>query len=313
MDKNRRRWIYVRYFEGLIIEAKHDNIEPSIAQGIPGHVMEAEYFYFDTDPLTKKQLAIIGGGYEKCAPDFKLNRTNYPYYAVLYTLSGKCTYETADKSYKLTPGTLSLIIAGEDHRYICDPNDPMEHIFITFTGSEVKQLLAENTLAERRAFRVQQPDRVQFFMDSILQHGSEKFEYSHKLCCSYLRTMLMEQAAVIASSDEYMSMSLSTYRRCRRYMDEHFSTIKSPSQVADACKINVRYMAQLFKDYDRITPREYITRLKLNRAAQLLLNTDWHIKTIARLVGFDDPYHFSRNFKRMFDISPRNFKNTQDE
>lgn len=291
------------------MNAKHDQIDAKIAQGIPGHVLEAEYFYFDTNPLTTKHLAILAGGYEKCAPDFKLNRANYPFFAVLYTISGKCLYETCHQRYQLTSGTLSVIIPGEHHRYACDPNDPMEHIFITFIGSEVKRLLAESTLTERKAFYVDEPRRVKFYMDSILQHGLEQSEYSHKLCCSYLRTMLIEQAGLIANSEEFVSMSVLTYRRCRKYVDEHFSEIKSPRQVAQACRINVRYMAQLFKDYGRITPHKYITRLKLNRAAQLLLSSTLHIQDIARMVGFDDPYHFSRNFKKMFGTSPRNFKN----
>ncbi len=290
------------------MNAKHEQIDPKIAQGTPGHVLESEYFYYDTNPLTKKHLAIIAGGYEKCAPDFKLDRVNYPFYAILYTISGKCRYETSNQTFQLTSGTLSAIIQGADHRLVCDPNNPMEHIFITFIGSEVKRLFAESTLAKRKAFYVDEPRRVKFYMDSILQQGLMQSEYSHKLCCSYLRTMLMEQAAVIANSEEFVPMSVLTYRRCRKYVDEHFPEIKSPAQVADVCNINVRYMAQLFRDHGRITPHEYITRLKLNRAAQLLLTSTLHIQDIARMVGYDDPYHFSRNFKKMYGTSPKEFK-----
>ncbi len=291
------------------MNVKHDRIEARIAQGIPGHVAEAEYFYFDTNPLKKKRLAILCGGYEKCAPDFQLNRTNYPYYAVLYTLGGKCLYQTDRESYQLTSGTLSAIMPGREHRYICDPDDPMEHIFITFIGSEAKRLFTESSLAEQTAFRVEEPQRLRFYMDSILQQGLTQSEISHKLCCSHLRTMLMEQAAIIANSNKFVSMSVVTYRRCRKYIDNHFTEIKLPGEAAEACKINVHYMAQLFKDYGKITPYEYIMRLKLNKAAQLLLNSHLPIKEIAPLVGFDDPYHFSRNFKKLFGVSPRAFKN----
>jgi transcriptional regulator GlxA family with amidase domain len=49
-------------------------------------------------------------------------------------------------------------------------------------------------------------------------------------------------------------------------------------------------------------------RLKLNLAATLLLTTSRPVHKIAEQVGFEDPYHFSRNFKKFHGFSPRNYR-----
>ncbi len=67
-------------------------------------------------------------------------------------------------------------------------------------------------------------------------------------------------------------------------------------------------MSRLFKQYQNITPWEHIMRLKLNKAATLLLTSDLPVKTIARSIGFEDQYHFSRNFKKFYGYSPQKYR-----
>ena len=59
-----------------------DKIKKKYTAGIPGNVTDADYFYYDTAPADHWKLAIVCGGYEKCAPDFDINRNTYPYYFV---------------------------------------------------------------------------------------------------------------------------------------------------------------------------------------------------------------------------------------
>jgi len=142
----------------------------------------------------------------------------------------------------------------------------------------------------------------------ILNIGLQKPVFSQEICCSYLRILLLEQAASPSNPTAYISISMSTYQKCKRYIDSNFSAIQSPGEVANKCNIDVRYMASLFKKYGHISPIHYIMRLKLNKAANLLLTTDFKIKDIANHVGFYDPYHFSKNFKRFHGRSPNTYR-----
>jgi len=62
---------------------------------------------------------------------------------------------------------------------------------------------------------------------------------------------------------------------------------------------------RIFREVTGATPRDYLERQRMERAARLLLNGSEPVKAVADLVGYDDPYHFSRAFRRHYGTSPR--------
>jgi AraC-like DNA-binding protein len=276
--------------------------------GTPGNVVDAGYFYYDTAPREFKDLAIVCGGYERCAGDFDINRSNYPYYFVKYTLKGKGTLKINDQILSLKPGILTGFEPGTPHRYKTDTFDPMEHIFFTFVGNKANELLKKSGLNKNHYIETADSEGTLKMCQKILDTGLQKKMFSQEICCSYLRILLLEQGASLSNCTKAVSISKSTYQKCKQYIDANFSVIKSPNQVADKCDIDVRYMASLFKKYDHLPPSRYIMCLKMNKATNLLLATDLKIKEIARHVGFDDPYHFSKNFKQFHGYSPKKFR-----
>jgi len=283
-------------------------IKPKFIGGKPGHVLDAKYFYYETQPTSNSKLAIVCGGYEKCAPDFELNRSDYPYHVVKYTVKGKGSLNIHSKLHSLQAGTLSSFSPGIPHQYKANPDDPLEHIFITFLGKEAKHLLIKSTLYTKGALDVPNPDKMLHFFQTILNNGLEKSEYSQQVNCSYLRILLLELASEIASSEKTASLSEATYKKTKKYIDDNFSKLYSVRQVADHCQINIRYMSRLFKLHNYMSPRQYITRLKMNKAATLLLNSNFTVSHISLEVGYEDPYHFSRCFKKHFGLSPRHYR-----
>ena len=283
-------------------------IKKKYASGKPGHVLDAAYFYYDTAPKDHKDLAIVCGGYEKCAPDFDINRNKYPYYFVKYTVKGRGTLNINTRTLPLRPGILTGFGPGTPHHYKADPKNPMEHIFITFLGEECPNLFQKSMLSDEHYIFIKDPDETFSLFNKILRTGLEKNDYSQDICCACLRILLLEQASFLARKSGNYPISRGTYQQCKKYIDASFSSIKSPGEVADHCNIDVRYLSVLFKRYCHISPSRYLMRLKLNNAVNLLLTTDLSIKEIAAKVGFEDPYHFSKNFKLMHGDSPHHYR-----
>jgi len=68
--------------------------------------------------------------------------------------------------------------------------------------------------------------------------------------------------------------------------------------------------AQRFKRVTGDTPGHYLARLRVQRAMDLLRETDENLDAIAARVGYGDPFVFSKAFKRLQGVSPREFRNT---
>ena len=78
-------------------------------------------------------------------------------------------------------------------------------------------------------------------------------------------------------------------------------------EVSAACSVNGVYVSRLFKRYTKETPYQMLTRLKVTYAANLILRENLSVKQVGAQVGFDDPYHFSRVFKRVNGLSPKRY------
>ncbi len=286
-----------------------EHIKSQYAHGRPGNILEAEYFYNDISPNSSEEFAIVCGGHELCAGDFIIDRLSYPYYVIEYAIRGRGFLEIEGTTHELTSGIIAGFTPGMQHRYSVDEKQPLEHIFLVITGSAIEDIFEKCHIIQRGSMMSNEPQRSLEMFSQIIDTGLEKLPFSHELCCAYLKTILFEQAAGEAKKGRLHSESEQTYHRCRNYIDRNFSEITSVSEVADKCFINIRYMSRLFKSYAKITPQEYMFRLKMNRAGQLLLNSDLPVKNVAALVGFSDPYHFSRNFSKFHGISPKNYRN----
>ena len=273
-----------------------------------GHTSEAQYFFFDTSHKEEQGLSVMFGGFEKCTSDFEINRESFPYYVIEIPTKGRCSLEIEGDQYELKKGSLGGFSPGTPHHYRCDKNDPVEHIFIAFSGSEASILFEKSSLSKDNVIPLARPSYSLFLAESILNKGLEKTESSHQLCCVYLKALFLEQGSNLVLSGHSDALAMDRFWKCRKYIDENYSSILSVAGVASACSIDIRYMSRLFKKYGNITPHKYIMQLKLSEAANRLLTTSLSVSEIGYLVGFEDPYHFSRNFKNLYSLSPLHYR-----
>ncbi|MFC1761039.1 AraC family transcriptional regulator [Planctomycetota bacterium] len=283
-------------------------IRPQFVGGIPGHVLDADYFYPDTTDPDPADIVITCGGWERCAPDFDIQRASYPYWFVIYTLGGRGTLQAGDKTWTLTPGMLSGFAPGSPHHYCANPLKPMEQIFITFQGSQAADLFTQSGLGREPAQRVTDAPTVLGLFEQFLQTGLDHGPRAQAICGNYLRIILLKLMDSSVDNGPQRPGAWQTYQTCRRYLNTHFTLIKGPLEAAEACNIDVRYLAALFKRFGTTSPQRYLLRLKLSRAADLLLTTPLSITEVAGHVGFQDPYHFSRRFKQFHGCSPKQYR-----
>lgn len=88
------------------------------------------------------------------------------------------------------------------------------------------------------------------------------------------------------------------------YQDAGFSVQK----VADHIGISKNYFTSQYKELTGIGFWEYVTKLRMEKAKELLVTTDEMIGTIAGMVGYESEFHFSRKYKEYTGQSPKNYR-----
>jgi transcriptional regulator GlxA family with amidase domain len=83
-------------------------------------------------------------------------------------------------------------------------------------------------------------------------------------------------------------------------------------RLAEDVGLSVRQFHRKMKELTKLTPAGYIRMMRLERAAQLLVQQAGNVSEVAYAVGFQDAYYFSRLFKQTFGLSPSKLLNNPD-
>ncbi len=92
-----------------------------------------------------------------------------------------------------------------------------------------------------------------------------------------------------------------------KYIHDHFSEDINLNDVARKVNISPGYLSSLFKEVEEVGFNEYITGLRIEEAKRLLRNSNEKIYQISEIVGYNNPYYFSRVFKRMTGQTPSEY------
>lgn len=92
------------------------------------------------------------------------------------------------------------------------------------------------------------------------------------------------------------------------YLDHNIHVPMTLDMLSHYAGVSGQHLNRLFKQAIGTTPLLYVSELRLNQAASLLREGQMTIKAIAEAVGFDDPYYFSKKFRKHFGLSPSEYR-----
>ena len=93
-----------------------------------------------------------------------------------------------------------------------------------------------------------------------------------------------------------------------RYMYKHLNENLTLEQVVDEFELSKSYLNAIFQKYTQHAPMDFFISLKMKRACQLLRASDSYIYEVAQKLGYADQYYFSRIFKKVVGMSPKDYR-----
>lgn len=100
----------------------------------------------------------------------------------------------------------------------------------------------------------------------------------------------------------------------KAYLAEHFeSNDVSLNTVAAQVGVSSSYFSSIFKQETGQSFVEYLTKLRIDKACELLRCTTLRTAEIGERVGYNDPHYFSATFKKVTGVSPKDYKNGGQE
>ena len=232
-------------------------------------------------------------------------------YQLLYIVSGKGHFYFHGEDRVVYAGRMVLIQPRQEQRYEYFGEDKTEVYWVHFTGSDVKNIL--------RSYNIPMDDPIFYsgasstysylFKEMIHELQNCKTGYED-LLAMYLRQIFL----LVQRTRQEERPTVSTYIQeemefARRYFNEHYNEPISIQEYAESRNMSVCYFQRNFKQIVKHTPMQYLLTIRVNNAASLLETTDYSMAEIAAIVGYEDPLYFSRLFRKIKGVSPRDYRN----
>lgn len=232
-------------------------------------------------------------------------------YILIYCIHGEGWFSIQGETYRVKANHFFILPEETGHKYGADPKDPWSIYWVHFTGDLANNychyLMGQEAFAPKMV--IPSDERNQLF-DEIIRYASiinneDAVIYANNCLYNYLASF----KNTIFANTEADRKQTGTIDACVELMKENLDKNLNLFELSQMMNISISHLSALFKEKMHDSPYNYYVFLKIQRACYLLWNTPKNIKTIAAELGYEDPYHFSRVFKNMMGLSPKDFRN----
>ena len=262
-------------------------------------------------------LCMYQFGYEQCDPGHSFGPATRNHYLFHYILSGTGTL-MADNSkgetrtYSVKSGQGFMIFPGQINTYIADEQLPWEYMWIEFDGLRVKEeALSVTDLCKRPpVYHSHSKElREKLPMKCLYRVNHPQESSFHLIGHLYLFLDYLLQSAKSATLISSGRMSDYYIKEAINYMEQNFQNNISIEDIAAVCGINRSYFGKIFRNSIGRSPQEFLMNYRMVKATELLKLTSLSIADIGSAVGYENQLHFSRAFKNIYGVSPREWRN----
>ena len=260
-------------------------------------------------------LRLFQYGWEQCAPLHSYGPHVRNHFLFHYVISGRGVLDATEpngetRHYRLEAGQGFLICPGLVNTYCADREDPWKYVWLEFDGLRVPEYLnSAGLLPTQPIYRPKSPalgEPVQNTMLYIADHSERSTLHLIGQLCLFLDALIQSSA----TRRELRGGQLQDFyiQEAVIYMEHNYQRELTVEEIADACKLNRSYFSKLFKSNVGCPPQEFLIRLRLSKATELMSTTRKSIGTISGLCGYPNQLHFSRAFKKRYGVSPRTWR-----
>jgi AraC-like DNA-binding protein/ligand-binding sensor protein len=134
---------------------------------------------------------------------------------------------------------------------------------------------------------------------------ARRYEAVMKLLQIFAQQLSMMANQIVFRSENAEAPNIA---RARQYINEHYAEDLSLSEVAQAAHMSTYYFCKQFKKATGLSFTEYLSRVRVEKAKEQLLNPHMRVSEVAYEVGFQSLTHFNRMFKKLNGESPTDYR-----
>lgn len=219
-----------------------------------------------------------------------------------YVLTGSGFYNGT----RLGRGEGFIIRPGDPEEYYPDPGDPWSFVWFILDSPDPESFLRYyGEDARTHTFRYDFTDILCSVRDETLsKYDKPVADYRLETMSLFLRVLRHHEAAAVRPEDN-AEVYAEYARNC---MDIQYFGNVTVSEIADRIGISAPYLFKIFKQRYGVSPKQYLSGLRLEQAKYYLLSTNLSVSEVGKAVGYENVLAFSHFFSAKCGMPPSEYR-----
>lgn len=249
------------------------------------------------------------GYYPQARGHYTYRKKGLPENFLFYCVDGKGWYSIGGEKFAVSPNEFFILPQNTEHAYGSDEGEPWTIYWVHFGGASLPDFNETQTVKEHfRPLHIKTSDTIVALFNKIYQTLEAGYSIDNLLfanfCFNHYLTLFLYNAKHFDSA----VVRTDVVTNAIAYMQENVAANLTLQDLCSHFHYSPSRFSSLFKQRTGYSPIDYFIQLKMQKASQLLDFTNQSIKDVAAAFGFDDPYYFSRRFRKTIGMSPKKYR-----
>ncbi len=224
---------------------------------------------------------------------------------LLYSLGGVIVGDVDGKPVRIGHGQVACISPGTEYCFgsLSPQEEWTRYFWIHFTGNDAEHMLADSGIETNTVYATDPDTELNFYYERLFEEFRTRDDTVDYAAALLLRMILLYLGRSVRGASHGRRLDKSI-----RYIHTHIRYDLSVEKLASMEYLGVSRYRELFRTLTGTSPIEYIIRLRMTRAMDLLSQTGNSIAQVAESVGYDNRHYFQSTFKKYTGMTPGEYR-----
>jgi AraC-like DNA-binding protein len=247
---------------------------------------------------------IFMAGYEECAPDYFIERSDFPFWTLEVVVGGHGSFREGRQLRRLRHGSVFTHGPGVVQHFGNEAERPFRKYFFVRGGAPFPKAWQAVGLRPGKVLQLGDVASLVGILDKIVDEGQQSDVQTAQVVDGLEAVLLALIARHQGSASGEKSASRVVYDLAMEILLREYKSLHALSDLAERSGYSSEYLCRIFKKYHGESPYQVLLHRKMSAAWLLLRDGQLQVGAVGRELGYEDPLHFSRVFRKIMGCTP---------
>ena len=268
-----------------------------------------DQYIYPEKPDIDDDIVVFHSGFCSTFPNYSYGKDTRDYYLIHFVTRGKGTYRVGQRLFHLSANDGFLITPGATIVHTADKKEPWDLCWVAFFGRRAAALLEKAGLDEEHLiFHYDKDDFLETCIKNIYNESRTGKNIASITGYFYLFAGRLIELHEEKEKKEPDIVSFSRFDDAVIYIRRNIRSRITIENLANYMRLDTSQVYRIFKKNTGMSPPCFITRMRMDKACEMLEKTDLPVKEIAEWMDYEYQSHFTKQFRKETGLSPSEYR-----